>query len=845
MKVSLNWAQWHSNVDLRPGSIGELTSLIGRQLGEVENVYSYGQRYEGIVIAKVISCVKHPDADKLSLCMIDDGKVVKNVDRNDEGFVQVVCGAPNVKSGMLVAWIPPGVVVPSTYEKDPFKLEAREIRGKVSNGMLASPSELDINDEHDGILEINPSYGHPEQVRPGAPLKNLYGLDDVIIDIENKVFTHRPDCFGVLGVARELAGIQKQKFESPDWYLRSPEFKKANALPVRVVNKIPDLTPRFMAVSMRNVKVEPSPVWLQAGLRRVGIKSINNVVDVTNYLMYVTGQPTHAYDYDKVASLSNDIPTLHVRYPKKGEKIALLNGKTIEPSQNAICIASDKELVGIGGVMGGTSTEVDNNTKNIIIECASFDLYSIRRSSMEHGLFTDAVTRFSKGQSPLQNDRVLAKALELVCTQADGKQASEVVDDKHLTSKVFSSQTQVADPIRISSDFINNRLGLNLKDKEIIDLLTNVEIDAYLDVGEINVNAPFWRTDIEIPEDIVEEVGRLYGYDNLPLELPNRKTTPSIIEPSLIAKKNIRELLASLGATETLNHSFINGKVLKKARQNSDESYELNNALSPELQYYRQSLTPSLLAQIHPNIKAGFKQFALFELNKVHNKVHGLNKEKVPGEINMVALSFASKSKTKGSGYFYARKYLEALGSKLGIKLVFSPVKGKVDFPVTRPYNLQRSALVTDSGSGVFFGIVGEYHNEAIKNFKLPEVAAGFEIGLDAVLEATKKDDLVRYKVNSRFPSISQDICLQVSPDINFAQLANLVGKAAGDSNPPDVATSIEPIDIYQPKDKSYKNITFNITLVSFERTLKEEIASKLLEQIAQKANKELAAKQV
>ena len=357
MKISLNWVKEFTDIKC---STQALVAKIGAQLGEVDEVIELGPRYEGIVAVKVVSCSKHPNADKLSVCKVDDGGVNKKVKRDDKGLVQVVCGAPNVRAGITVAWIPPGAIVPSTYDKEQFKLDVRPLRGVDSNGMLASGKELAVNDDHEGILILD------KPAKPGTPLTEVYDLDDVIVDVENKMFTHRPDCFGMLGVAREIAGIQHIKFTSPEWYQKvQDDFKKASTpLKLTVNNELPDLVPRFMAVPMSNVEVKPSPIVMQSYLTRLGVKPINNVVDVTNFMMLLTAQPLHAYDYDKVAAHDKSTEaTLVIRKPKKNEQLALLNGKTIEPREDAIMIATKERLIGFGGVMGGVDTEVDENTK--------------------------------------------------------------------------------------------------------------------------------------------------------------------------------------------------------------------------------------------------------------------------------------------------------------------------------------------------------------------------------------------------------------------------------------------------------------------------------------------------
>ena len=325
MKISVNWLKQFTDIDL---SVDELVKKIGAQLGAVEEVIDLGQKYKGIVVAKVVSCEKHPNADKLSVCLLDDGGTTPDVNRDENGHVQVVCGAPNVREGLTVAWLPPGSVVPSTLDKDPFTLGARELRGVVSNGMIASAQELAIGDDHNGIVELD------ALAEPGTLFADAYELNDYIIDIENKMFTHRPDCFGILGVAREIAGIQNLPFKSPEWYLKSLDRVRPgkSKLALEVRNDAGALVPRFMAVAMADAQMSQSPFIIQTYLSRVGLKPINNIVDVTNYLMFLTGQPAHAYDADKLRSVggTGDIVKLESRMSRKGDKIKLLSGKDLE-----------------------------------------------------------------------------------------------------------------------------------------------------------------------------------------------------------------------------------------------------------------------------------------------------------------------------------------------------------------------------------------------------------------------------------------------------------------------------------------------------------------------------------
>jgi phenylalanyl-tRNA synthetase beta chain len=696
--------------------------------------------------------------------------------------------------------------------------------------MLASPKELALGDNHEGILDVG------SDAKPGEDFAKAFGLkDDYVIDIENKMFTHRPDCFGFMGVARELAGIYNKPFKSPDWYAASPNFPKLEAeeLKFSVKNELPKLTPRFMAVALSDVKVGRSPVWLEAYLARTGQKSVNNVVDYTNWYMLETGQPLHAYDYDKVKALSGGEAAIVIRHPHKGEKIKLLNGKTVEPRAEAIMIATDKQAIGIGGVMGGTETEVDENTTNIILECANFDMYSIRHTSMAHGVFTDAVTRFTKGQSPLQNLAVLGRITKEIREHAGGRVASPVIDDKH-DVKPFP-------PVKVSADFINLRLGEKLTAAEMKKLLENVEFEVKLNGDELTVTSPFWRTDIEIPEDVVEEVGRLYGYDHLPLVLPKRDLTPAPRDPLLETKNAIRSKLAKAGANEVLTYSFVHGNLLEKTGQDPKQAFQIANALSPDLQYYRMSLMPSLLDKVHPNIKAGYDEFALFELGKVHGQDLP-SEEGLPGEYEFTGLmvTAADKLKKPGAAYYQARKYLIELA---GVPLEFKPVgEAAQKFAVVQPYEPGRSAMVSVKG-GSYLGIIGEFRPSVSRALKLPRYCAGFEIDTTQLQQVF--EDSNNYAALPRFPKLTQDITLKVASDLAHQELSDFLRDELNKIKPNNTLAELGPLDIFQPENARHKNVTFRLTIASYERTLTDAEVNKLLGAIATAAKTKLHAERI
>ncbi len=850
MKISLNWLKKFTDIEL---SVDELVTKIGAQLGAVEEVVNLGEKYQGIVIAEVISCEKHPNADKLSVCKLDNGGKVQDVERDENGHVQVVCGAPNVRAGLKVAWLPPGATVPSTFDSDPFVLGSRELRGVMSNGMIASAAELAISDDHEGILEIETpeqrAKSNEQSYKPGSDFAEVYELNDYIIDIENKMFTHRPDCFGILGVAREIAGIQGIKFQSPDWYSNpTSNFQlPTSKIELQVENKAGELVPRFMAVAMTDVEVKPSPIQLQTYLTRVGLKPINNIVDITNYIMYLTGQPLHAYDLDKlrqVASSKDQAVRLESRLSRKGDKIKLLGGKELElQDDSTILITSNDVPVGLGGVMGGAETEVDENTKNIVLECANFDMYNIRRTSMKYGLFTDAVTRFNKGQSPLQNGVVTGYAVALLQDLASGQVASDVVD------VVSNEQRAMSKDVEATAEFINARLGLELSGGEMATLLRNVEFDVKVNGSALQIKAPFWRTDIEIKEDIVEEIGRLYGFDKLPVELPKRSIQPAQKNHTLELKSTIRDVLSRAGANEVLTYSFVHGKLLDKVGQARGDAFELTNALSPDLQYYRTSLTPSLLDKIHGNIKAGHDEFALFEIGKSHIKrVQDKNEPELPMEVNAVSLVFAadekSSKKYSGAAFYQANEYLQALADGHAVSLIRQPLTEEMlqENPTlshaAAPYEISRSAVIKNS-DGVILGVIGEFKQSLIKTLKLPKYAAGFELGLRALLNGATNS----YKSLSRFPKTTQDISLKVSDKVHYADIKAVLDNGLDELTGSDMTLKLEPLDIYQKN--SEKHFTFRLNAAHYNKTLLSAEINELLDSLAAKAQSELSAERI
>ncbi len=761
MLISLNWLKKYVKI---PVSDEELIRLIGARLVEVEGVIDESHKYDGIKIVRVETAEKIPDTH-LTLCMVDDGSAE---------LTQVLCGAPNVREGMLAAWIAPGATVPASIHEDaPFVIGTRKMLGKYdSHGMLAAPDELDLGDMHDGIAEID-----PDTAKPGDNFADIFELNDKILEIENKSLTHRPDTFGLIGFAREVAGILGQKFDEVNL---ASDLEVSGQIKIEIAD--PSICGRYTAVVLeKHGEIKKKYLTLQDTiLAKAGMRPVDPIVDATNYLMLLTGQPLHAFDYDKfVAVGGSKEPKIIVRLAKDGEKITLLDGKDIVLNSNDIVITSNDVPVALAGAMGGASTMIDENTRNIIIESATFSLYNLRKTQMAHGIFSEAITRFTKGQPAYQTLNVASACAEML--RAGFRVA--VVSDAY-------PKPEGENIVEISTAEINGLLGTDYSNDLIKTTLTNVGFDVS---GETNLKvvAPAWRTDIHIKEDIIEEVGRLLGYDNIAPVLPKHGTaTPNAM---FGLKTFIRKTMKEFGANETLTYSFVSERLLENAGLDTKNSYKIVNSISPDLQLVRQTLMPSLLDKAHLNQKIPFDNFALFEMNKVYRKEWGMNDEEVP--VERLSLGFVlAERKTTGDAYYKAKMYAEKLLTALNIEATFKPLKTKN--AETLPYEPKRSAEVWVNNE--YLGVVGEFKNAIKRNFKLADYLAGFEFDLDKLLV------LRQPKVVSSSFEIKDKQDLTITTKKNYDEVLAEVREKYPEAR-------ITPVGIYQPEGVTEKNITFHL----------------------------------
>lgn len=818
MIVSVNWLKKFTTIT---SDINELAELIGTRLVEIESITSLGEKYKDVVVARVIECEPIEGSDHLNVAIIDDGGVIEAVERDEHGYVQVVCGAPNVRKGLLVAWLPPQSIVPETFgQADPFILGTKKLRGVKSNGMLASARELDLFDDHSGILEID------KEASAGASFASLYELDDYLLDIENKSLTHRPDAFGIIGFAREVAGIQGISFETPEWLrILQPTINNDNSLePPAIIIEDSTLSDRFQAILLHNINDSASsPIQMQTYLARSGVRPINAAVDVSNYLMLLTGQPSHTYDYDKLKKVAGDDFTVRVRLARENETLVLLDGKKVQLDTTDIVIAAGETAVGLAGIMGGLSTAVDESTTSVLLEVATFDLYHMRSSQMRHGIFSEAVTRFTKGISAPLSAPVLAEAVRMLTLHTDAMVASNIVEaypGNHEPITVSITQQQM-----------NDILGTSYSLRDMDNVLSYVEFETHQDSDEsLTVIVPYWRRDIHIPEDIAEEIGRLYGFDSIHPTLPQRSF--SAVKPSDfdVFRTKLRSQLVRAGANEVVTYSFVHGDILQKVGQSKDNAYKIINSLSPDLQFYRQSITPSLLSNVFQNRKMGYDSFALFELNKVHQKQFGLTNEQVPVERDSIAYIVSrqqNKSLTSAS-YYDAKRTLEFLMNSIGVDVDYEQLASE-DIARIAPFEPLRSASIVERKSRRIIGVIGEYKKMVQKSFKLSEQTAGFELDTRMLFDVHHPNGNMYYPL-SRYPGTERDICFQVPRSTQYQDIIIPTQTALQDV---DVITHIEPVDIYQSTDSTNsdtKNITIRIKFVSYHKTLTGEDVSPIVE---------------
>jgi phenylalanyl-tRNA synthetase beta chain len=829
MRVSTNLLKQFGHIT---GSDEEIIESIREHIGEVDYYHNLADDYQDIVIAEIVKKEDHPNADKLAVYQINYG---------EEDSIQVVAGDKKLTVGDKVTYMKVGSVIPYTVqtEEKPQKIKSIKLRGIQSNGMLGSAKELNVGTDHESVLVL------PKDAPVGEKFSKYYDLDDTIVEIENKALTNRGDLFGILGLSRELTAISGKKFNSPGWYLSDSKDLKpeTSCLNIQIINDAEAICHRYTAIALDNIKVQESPIWLKSILIKCGIKPVNNIVDITNYISILIGQPLHAFDFDKLIKNdpnSKDTANINIRMAETGEKMLALDDKLYELDETIMVIADSSHPIAIAGVIGGKDTEVQESTTRIVLESANFDKSSVRKTSMKLGIFTEAATRFKHDLDPKQCIPGLKKAVEIMQEVTGGKIASKIVDIYH--------QEHKAKTIQIDPRYASLVLGVNIPTEEIVAILQNLEyvVERKKVKGKflkakggkseeyLYVTPPSWRKDINIKEDVYEDIGRIYGFNNIDIKLPKKEIKPPEANRIVEIKKKIREILSNSGANEMITYSFTDSDSFKNCNLDNNLAYKVKNALSPELSLMRTCILQSLLSKGKENIQRGKERFVTYEMNIAHlnNYIH---KDKLPIEHWYLGLLLTdTEIDTSTSPFYSVKKYLEKIFNTLGIynaqyELIAN--SEEINLPtyiknILGIFDPNASAIV--SVEGVKLGVVGEIRRDVQENHKLPKYTGGMEINID---ELTKiKPENKKYNEKPKYPAFTQDVCFEMSVEHRYSEIKDEIVHILEKEK---LWNSVECVDIYQdPKEVEKKRITYRITASDYNKTLTDKEIKDILTKI-------------
>ncbi len=806
MKVSISWLTDYVTIELEPKILADALTMVGL---EVEGMWDRYDYLDSVLVSRIETVLPHPNADRLTCCTVNAGS----------GPVSIVCGAPNVKENMLVPLALPGTTLPGGLE-----IRKSTIRGQVSEGMLCSEKELALGEGASGIMSLEP------EIPLGTPLNQALKLSDTVFEIG--LTPNRPDCASVIGIAREVAAIQKTEIRYPHY--PSPESDGSITDLTSVNIEAPDLCPRYAARMIKNIKVSESPAWLKDRLLSIGQRPINNIVDVTNFVMLETGQPLHAFDFSFLEG-----GRIVVRTARAGEPFTTLDSKKRTLSEEMLLICDAEKPVGIAGVMGGENSEIQNDTTTVLIESAYFKPGSVRKTSKQLGLSTDASYRFERGIDPHGTIDSLMRAAELMVQVSGGTPVAGVIDvhPKPAPSKC----------IPLSVRATNRLLGTDITEETIIDLLESIEIklDGKERVGNedvISFSPPSYRVDLARPEDLMEEVARLYGYERIPTTLPVMTATEIRAGATTLRclRDKCRDKMIGYGFSEAINYSFIHSDSASKLQIPEDDPrhgvVSLLNPLTEDQAVMRTSLLPGLLETMGRNLSKQVKTLRIFEVGKAF-LVHG--DEELPKERETLAALWtgdrqASSWSTQSipSDFYDIKGITAALLGDLGLEDPLYSKKGASSGPYLRPGYAAGIAI-----DGENIGLVGEIHPDVLSTFGLKQTAFIFELFLDRL--ADYLPDHKKISGISKFPAVARDVTLIVDKQLEAYQLLDKVKQME--------AQLVEEVSLFDVFDggaipEGKKSVSFRITYRSAEHTLEDESVNQTHTAICEQIIKEFKA---
>jgi phenylalanyl-tRNA synthetase beta chain len=800
MFVSYKWLQEY--VDLTGITAKELADRITKSGIEVESVEVLNKGAKGVVVGHVLEREQHPNADKLSKCLVDIG----------EGEpVQIICGAPNVAKGQKVAVAKVGAVLPGN-----LKIKRAKLRGEESNGMICSLQELGVESKlvpkeyADGIFVF------PSDAPVGADALELLNLDDEVLELG--LTPNRADCLSMIGVAYEVAAILGRSVKLPTIELQENAENVRDYISVRV--DAPQDNPLYAGRVVKNVKIGPSPLWMQTRLMAAGIRPHNNVVDITNYILLEYGQPLHAFDYDRLGSKE-----IVVRRAKAGETIVTLDDTKRTLTEDHLVITNGMEPVALAGVMGGANSEVRDDTTTVFIESAYFTSPVIRKASKDHGLRSEASTRFEKGIDPARTKEALDRAAALMAEYAGGEVVGGIVEVNTLKEKEVT--------VTITLDRINRVLGTTITKDEVATILTNLQFAFTEDDGTFTITVPSRRRDIAIEEDIIEEVARLYGYDRLPATLPVAEAKPGKLTPYQAKRRQVRRYLEDVGFFQAITYSLTSEEKAAMFALETAEPIRLALPMSEERSVLRQSLLPHLLEVASYNRARQVENVAVYETGAVY-LANGENelpneKERLAGVLTGVWHAHLWQGEKKAVDFYVVKGILDGLFELLGLT-------NRIEYKQAKREHMHPGRTADILLDGKTIGFVGQLHPVVQKEYDLKETYV-FELALTDLLNAEVED--IRYSPIPRFPSITRDIALVVDENVVAGELQKAIIEAGG-----KLLKEVSIFDVYKgdrlPEGK--KSIAFSLRYYDPERTLTDEEVTAVHEKVIQAVEQRFGA---
>ncbi|KAB2926363.1 MAG: phenylalanine--tRNA ligase subunit beta [Bacteroidetes bacterium] len=785
MRISLNWLRRYLDVTDTPERIAEVLTSVGL---EVESMERLGEALRGFVVGHVLETSKHPNADRLSVCSVRL--------RPDGEPVQIVCGAPNVAAGQKVPVGLPGAVVPSSLHDPsgkPFTLAVAKIRGVESNGMICSESELGIGQDKSGIMVL------PEATTVGMPLAEFFGRDDVVMELG--VTPNRPDCLSHLGVARDLSAYYRIPVRRPEVAGTDGGGNTAASL-TSVTVKNPAACPRYTARVIQDVTVKESPEWLKRLLTAAGLRPINNIVDVTNFVMFEYGQPLHAFDMDRLSGRR-----IVVRSAEAGESFTTLDGRTHAMTGNELMICDAERSVALAGVMGGLNSEITPETVTVLLESAYFDPVTVRRTAKRLGISTDASYRFERGVDPNAVDEASRRAAQLIAELSGGSVVPGVVDE--YPSPIAPKE------ITLRLARVNAMLGTELTMETVSGILTSLgHRVTHVDAGTVICASPTFRPDIEQEIDLIEEVARMYGYNNIA-----DSTSGSVVftEPSAAERRlsDVTGWLQANGFNESVTNSLMDAKT---ATLFSSSAVSVRNPLSAELETLRPALLPSLLQAVAYNHNRGARTVKFFETGSVFERVSGdAPYTFVPGyverfRLGMVLSGFSGDlswhEKQREFDIYDVKGTVLSLLRSIGIDNIHL-----IYYDASNSLNEQSIGIEIQ---GTYVGLMGRCSEELTGRFKIEKPVYFAEFDLGPVLSGTGPK---KFKGFSKYPSVTRDVAFVVGEEVAAGDVERTIAEAGG-----AIVSGVTPFDLFTGKNlgTGKKSLAFSVQVTPSDRTLTE-----------------------